>query len=62
MLKKDSERLPPVLFSGQQVLNCLIFKEVLINPALLTNWEDLILPIAEADKTPECFEVVLQQL
>jgi hypothetical protein len=37
------------------------FKEVLIDMAL-TNWEDLILPIVEADKMPERFEVVLQQL
>jgi hypothetical protein len=37
------------------------FEEVLIN-TVLTNWEDLILRIAEADKTSERFEVVLQQL
>jgi hypothetical protein len=37
------------------------FEEVLIDTAL-TNWEDLILPIAEVEKTPDRFEIVLQQL
>jgi hypothetical protein len=45
--------------TGQELFDG--FEEVLIDTAL-TNWEDLILPIEEANKTPEHFEVVLQQL
>jgi hypothetical protein len=37
------------------------FEEVLVDTAL-TNWEDLILPIAEDDKTVAQFEAVLQLL
>jgi hypothetical protein len=35
------------------------FEEVLLDTAL-TNWEDLVAPIDEADKTPEQFEQTLQ--
>jgi hypothetical protein len=37
------------------------FEEVLVDTAL-SNWEDLILPLAEADKTAARFEIVLQLL
>jgi hypothetical protein len=43
----------PELFDG--------FEEILLDTAL-SNWEDIISPIAEADKTPARFELALQTM
>jgi hypothetical protein len=43
----------PELFDG--------FEEVLLD-TMLTNWEDIIAPIADADKTPAHFELTLQEM
>ena len=45
--------------TGPELFNS--FEEVLLDTAL-TNWEDLVAPIEEVDKTPEQFELTLQQL
>jgi hypothetical protein len=37
------------------------FEEVLLDTAL-TNWEDLIAPLDDADKTPTCFKQTLQEI
>jgi hypothetical protein len=37
------------------------FEEVLLDTALM-NWEDLVAPIADTDKTPERFEQMLQAM
>jgi hypothetical protein len=43
----------PKLFDG--------FEEVLLD-TVLTNWEDLILPIGDVDKMPNRFELSLQEM
>jgi hypothetical protein len=45
--------------TGEELFNG--FKEVLIDTAL-TNWEDLVAPIADADKDPPHFEQTLQAM
>jgi hypothetical protein len=45
--------------TGEELFNG--FEEVLVDTAL-TNWEDLIAPIDDADKTPQRFEQTLQEM
>jgi hypothetical protein len=45
--------------TGEELLNG--FEEVLIDTTL-TNWEDLVAPIADAARGPPCFEQTLQAI
>jgi hypothetical protein len=58
-LKKGFEKLLLALFHGPEDRN---FWTVSKKSFLIMNWEDLVAPIANADKIPELFEQTLQAM
>jgi hypothetical protein len=61
VLRKDSASSPNATSCGPAMDLFAKFKEVLVDTAL-TNWEDIIEPIDEQDKTDVCFHAAIQEI